>query len=54
VHAALDTADVRLIDFDEAAQALTARTHHRDTKAVQHRPRGLIGAQSQRTLHTQG
>ena len=51
VNAALDPADVRLVDLDVTRQPLAAGTHHRRPVAVQHRPRRLVGAQPERALH---
>jgi hypothetical protein len=47
---ALDPADVRLIDLHMPGEALATGTDHRHAIAVQHRPRGLIGAQTERPL----
>ncbi len=41
---------VGLVDLDTPAEPLTIRAHHRDTKAVQHHPRGLVAAEPERAL----
>jgi len=46
-------ADEGLIDLDAAGQYLTAGPDHRGPEAVQHRPRRLVGAQPEQSLHRQ-
>ncbi len=48
--ARLDSADERLVDLHVAGQQLSARPHHRGSEPVQHRPRGLVGAESEYPL----
>jgi hypothetical protein len=42
------------INFNLTAQAIVIRTNHRRAKAVQHRPRRLIGAEAQQALKRLG
>ncbi len=47
-------ANIGLIHFNLAVQALPARTHHRAAKPMQHRPARLVAPQSQYPLQPQG
>src|SRR5450755_4649566 len=40
----------RLVDLDDRAQPVAAGTDHRGAVAMQHRPRGLLGADPEYTL----
>jgi hypothetical protein len=53
VDSGFDTADVRLVDLDQAGQSLAAWAHHRRAVAVQDRPRRLVRAQPERPLDAQ-
>lgn len=53
VDSGFDTADVRLVDLDQAGQSLAAGAHHRRAVAVQDRPRRLVRAQPERPLDAQ-
>ena len=44
------TADVRFIDLHHPGQPVPARAHQHRPQSMQHRPRGLVGADLQRPL----
>jgi hypothetical protein len=48
------TSDDGLVDFDLSAEQLTSRRNHRTPQPVQHRPRGLVAAEPEHPLQTQG
>ena len=47
-------AQVRFVDLHASRQPITSRPHHSTTQFVQPRPRGLVAAQTQNPLQTQG
>ena len=51
--AALHPADVPLVNLDVTRQPFAARTDHDHAIAVEHRPRGLVGAEPERSLNPQ-
>ena len=50
----LSDGNVGLVDLDFASQLLASGAHHRPTQPVQHGPGGLVAAQPQHTLQSQG